>query len=117
MVGDQNSDPDDGGAPGPGVGAINQVLSLPRVTDTRPTSRGAAADSAGDGHRTPAELRTADFSKPDPGNLRVDYVLPSRSLPVAGAGVFWPAPGESGRDLIPPTVSSDHRLVWVDLRP
>ncbi|MBE7159767.1 MAG: endonuclease/exonuclease/phosphatase family protein [Williamsia herbipolensis] len=116
MVGDQNSDPADGGPPGPGVGAINQVLSLPQVTDTRPTSRGAAIDSAGDGHRTLPELRTADFSKPDPGNLRVDYVLPSRGLPVAGAGVFWPAPGESGRDLIPPTVSSDHRLVWVDLR-
>ena len=116
MVGDQNSDPNDGGAPGPGVGAIDQVLSLPQVVDSRPTSRGAAVDSSGDGHRTPPELRTADFSKPDPGNLRVDYVLPSRSLPVAGAGVFWPAPGESGRDLIPPSVSSDHRLVWVDLR-
>ena len=116
MVGDQNSDPNDGGTPGPGVGAINQVLSLPQVTDTRPTSRGAAVDSANDGHRTPPELRTADFSKPDPGNLRVDYVLPSRDLPVAGAGVFWPAPGESGRDLIPSSVSSDHRLGWADLR-
>lgn len=116
MVGDQNSDPNDGGPPGPGVGAINQVLGLPRVNATRPTSHGAAVDSAGDGHRTPPESRTADFAEPDPGNLRVDYVLPSRDLPVAGAGVFWPAPGESGRDLMPPTVSSDHRLVWVDLR-
>ncbi len=117
MLGDQNSDPNDGGPPGPGVGAINQVLRLPRVHDTLPTSRGAVADSAGEtGHKTPAALRTADFSDPEPGNLRVDYVLPSRDLPVTGARVFWPAPGEPGRELMPPTVSSDHRLVWVDLR-
>ncbi|MBJ7287866.1 endonuclease/exonuclease/phosphatase family protein [Williamsia sp.] len=118
MVGDQNSDPNDGGPPGPGVGAINQVLRLARVHDTRPTSRGAVADSAGEtGHTTPPALRTADFSDPEPGNLRVDYVLPSRDLPVSRAQVFWPGPGEPGRELMPPSVSSDHRLVWVDLRP
>ncbi|MCP2177741.1 Endonuclease/Exonuclease/phosphatase family protein [Williamsia maris] len=120
MLGDQNSDPADGGPPGPGVGAINQVLTLPRVRDTLPTSRGAVADSAAagqTGHRTPSKYFTADFSKPVPGNLRVDYVLPSRDLPVTGARVFWPAPGEPGHELLPPSTSSDHRLVWVDLRP
>jgi hypothetical protein len=117
MVGDQNSDPADGGPPGPGVGAIGQVLSLPRVRDPQPTSAGAVVASVGEtGHRTPPQLRTADFSDPVPGNLRVDYVLPSKDLPVAGAAVFWPAPGQPGAELMPPAVSSDHRLVWVDLR-
>jgi hypothetical protein len=48
----------------------------------------------------------------------VDYVLPARALQVAAAGVFWPAPGDPLRRLIGEAgarVSSDHRLVWVDV--
>ena len=47
-----------------------------------------------------------------PGNLRVDYVLPSRSLRIADSAVFWPAPGQPYADLV---AASDHRLVWVDV--
>jgi hypothetical protein len=45
-------------------------------------------------------------------------VLPDRRLAVVGAGVFWPADGEPHRRLVGDgsrIVSSDHRLVWVDL--
>jgi hypothetical protein len=64
---------------------------------------------------------TADWPEEGgPGNLRVDYVLPSTGLEIVGSGVFWPAPGDplarlteiKGRD----RASSDHRLVWVDIR-
>ena len=55
---------------------------------------------------------TADFDDEAPGNLRVDYVLPSAGLEIAGAGVFWPIEGEPGAALID---ASDHRLVWVDV--
>ena len=60
---------------------------------------------------------TADFGDEDPGNLRVDYVLPSDNLDIIDAGIFWPA---SDDPLFPivgdgSDVSSDHRLVWVDV--
>jgi hypothetical protein len=49
---------------------------------------------------------------------RADYVLPSRTgWSVAGGGVFWPAPAEPGAAWIADrAASSDHRLVWLDLR-
>ena len=52
------------------------------------------------------------FGDEAPGNLRVDYVLPSAGLEITGAGVFWPVEGEPGAALIG---ASDHRLVWVDV--
>ncbi|GAA1077057.1 endonuclease/exonuclease/phosphatase family protein [Tsukamurella strandjordii] len=111
LLGDQNSDPDDGDSV---PGAIAQVLSL--TQDPRPTSEGAEKAGEGSNHRTPSRYDTADFSKPTPGNLRVDYVLPSKDLTVAGTGVFWPAPGQPAAELMPPKTSSDHRLVWLDLK-
>lgn len=54
--------------------------------------------------------------------LRLDYVLPSRDLPVLASGVYWPASGDPQRHLLADengrewaALSSDHRLVWVDL--
>jgi hypothetical protein len=48
----------------------------------------------------------------------VDYVLPSRDLLIVDAGVFWPASTDPLHRLIGgfPFASSDHRLVWVDVR-
>ncbi|MGU3431451.1 endonuclease/exonuclease/phosphatase family protein [Actinomycetes bacterium M1A6_2h] len=111
FLGDQNSDPNDGGSV---PGTIAQVLSRAELTDPAPKSDGAK-EQGSPSHTTPAELDTADFADPDPGNLRVDYVLPSTDLTVTGSGVFWPPVGADGADLLPPTVSSDHRLVWVDV--
>ncbi|ADG79539.1 Endonuclease/exonuclease/phosphatase OS=Tsukamurella paurometabola (strain ATCC 8368 / DSM /CCUG 35730 / CIP 100753 / JCM 10117 / KCTC 9821 / NBRC 16120/ NCIMB 702349 / NCTC 13040) OX=521096 GN=Tpau_2941 PE=4 SV=1 [Tsukamurella paurometabola] len=110
LLGDQNSDPEDGDSV---PGAMQQVLDL--TQDPKPTSEGAEQAGAGSNHRTPSRYDTADFSKPTPGNLRVDYVLPSKGLTVAGTGVFWPAAGQPGAELMPPRTSSDHRLVWLDL--
>lgn len=66
---------------------------------------------------------TADFNDAPgtSGNLRADYVLPSRQLPILDAGIFWPTPGKEFSYLTDttgagwPAISSDHRLVWVDL--
>ncbi len=59
---------------------------------------------------------TADFNDNAPGNLRVDYVLRSKSLRVRDAGVFWPTTDDPLFPLVGtwPFPSSDHRLVWVD---
>lgn len=121
ILGDYNSDPADGDS---WPGAIDQLLTHPRVRDPKPTSEGAVEAAALQGgantaHRTPAKYDTADFSdEPSPGNLRVDYALPSRSLKVTGSGVFWPKKGQPGSDLTGeyPFPTSDHRPVWVDLR-
>ena len=55
---------------------------------------------------------------PSPGNLRVDYVLPSKDLQVVSSAVYWPAPGQPGSELTGeyPFPTSDHRLVRVDIQ-
>jgi Endonuclease/Exonuclease/phosphatase family len=119
IAGDQNSDPNDGDSL---PGSIQQLLDNPRVEDPWPASRGAVEQALLQGgpnltHRTPARYDTADFAEP-PGNLRVDYVLPRRSLKVVGAGVFWPTTDDPLFRLVGvfPFPTSDHKLVWVDLR-
>ena len=122
IAGDQNSDPLDGDSI---PGAIQQLTESGRInTKKTPVSTGGvwAAETQG-GINTehlsdPAE-DTADFGDVAPGNLRADYVLPSKRLRIADSAVFWPAEGEEffyltgdGSTLI----SSDHRLVWVDVK-
>ncbi len=120
VAGDLNSDPVDGDSL---PGAIDQLLDHPRVSTVQPPgSEGAVEASALQGgpnaeHEGPAAQDTADFAEP-PGNLRVDYVLPSRQLRVRGSGVFWPTSDDPLSRLTGsfPFPSSDHRLVWVDVR-
>ncbi|QDU70749.1 endonuclease/exonuclease/phosphatase family protein [Mucisphaera calidilacus] len=113
ILGDMNADPFDGDST---QGAVNQLLKHPRVnTSVTPSSRGAELDAEREGranerHRGEARYDTADFG--GPGNLRVDYVLPSKAMKIRRAGVFWPAPLHPLEDLIE---TSDHRLVWMDL--
>ena len=59
---------------------------------------------------------TADFNDRSAGNLRVDYLLPRKSLQVCGSGVFWPSKSDPLSKLVDgvPPPSSDHRLVWLD---
>lgn len=131
ILGDQNADPFDGDSFG---GAIDQLLDNlliqgsatdPAITPQGPggteqavAQGGANADNLGD----PA-FDTADFgfnsadpaSDLPPGNLRVDYVLPSQTgFVYLGGAVFWP---ESADPDLPLTSfpTSDHRLVSVDL--
>jgi endonuclease/exonuclease/phosphatase family metal-dependent hydrolase len=109
IMGDQNSDPLDGDSL---PGAAGQILTAHRVIDPAPSSDGAA-EAANPGHRGDPRLDTADFSDPTPGNLRVDYVLPSRPLDVRGSGVFWPVATDPLARL---NDASDHHATWVDLR-
>lgn len=120
IVGDYNADPVDGDSLD---GAINQLLDLPRInTRVTPSSPGGVEQAALQGginleHLGDPAHDTADFSEP-PGNIRVDYVLPSRSLRIEDAGVFWPLEADPLFRLVGtyPFPTSDHRLVWVDVR-
>jgi hypothetical protein len=121
ILGDQNADPLDGDSYDD---AILQLLDHPRIDDPLPTSAGAVEAAALQGganltHEGDPAYDTADFADGAPGNLRADYVLPSRArLQVTDAGVFWPVAADPLSSLTGsfPFPSSDHRLVWVDLR-
>jgi endonuclease/exonuclease/phosphatase family metal-dependent hydrolase len=116
IAGDFNADPTDGDAVG---GAIAQVLEAAWIDAACvPRSAGGrrASESQGginDQHSGDPGADTADFNDRYTGNLRLDYLLPSSGIEVLGCGVFWPAPGEPGHELVE---VSDHRLVWLDLR-
>ncbi|MFJ6002059.1 endonuclease/exonuclease/phosphatase family protein [Arthrobacter sp. NPDC092385] len=119
IMGDQNSDPLDGDSL---PGSIDQLLRNRLIQDPLPSSNGATEASALQGganadHRGDPQFDTADFEDRSAGNIRADYVLPSRSLRVSGSGVFWPRVGTPGSELtgIFPFPTSDHRLVYVDV--
>jgi hypothetical protein len=122
IMGDQNSDPFDGDSV---PGAAQQLLDNPRVnTSLTPASPGGPEQAALQGganvtHRGDPAFDTADFlDVPGPGNLRADYVLPSGNLRMLAAGVFWPLSTDPLFRLVGvfPFPSSDHRLVWADVR-
>ncbi len=120
LMGDQNADPVDGASEN---GAILQLLKHPRIDATFiPASEGGAEASDRQGqknatHKGVPAQDTADFADGGVGNLRVDYVLPSKGLKVTGGGVFWPKESDPLSRLVKmsPVASSDHRLVYIDV--
>lgn len=122
VMGDLNADPVDGGSV---PGAIQQLLDHPKVQKVMaPRSEGAAEASrlqkgANERQKGDPATDTADFDDRSVGNLRADYVLPSKDLEVLGSGVFWPTSADPlGRLVVmsPTVASSDHRLVYLDVK-
>jgi len=125
IAGDLNADPMDGDSLNydsqSGVataGAIEQLLAFPMINSScTPLSSGGQQASLVQGeinrqHKGDPASDTSDFNDEHTGNLRLDYVLPSAKISVRACGVFWPARGEVGADLVN---ASDHRLVWMDI--
>ncbi|MCC5826930.1 endonuclease/exonuclease/phosphatase family protein [Alkalimonas sp.] len=106
ILGDLNASPVEGEAIKAG---IQRLLDHPAIQDPRPVSRGGAQHSLNNPH---AAQHTAAW------RMRADYVLPSKAgIKVLSSGVFWPAADEQDYRLVQQRgTSSDHRLVWVDLR-
>lgn len=100
VAGNANLDPADGEG---FTEVMVDFLADPRLQDPKPL--GASGTD------------TADWSEPEPGNLRVSYVLPSVSWQVNGAGVFWPAPDDPDAALLggDGLAAGPHHLVWVDI--
>jgi hypothetical protein len=124
IAGDQNADPFDGDS---SDDAALQLVEHPLINTTvTPDSEGGPEQSAlqggvNVGHLGDPAFDTADFSDSPPfgaGNLRADYVLPRKNLLILDAGVFWPLSSDPLFPLVGtfPFPSSDHRLVWVDVR-
>jgi endonuclease/exonuclease/phosphatase family metal-dependent hydrolase len=115
VLGDLNADPLDGDST---AGAAAQLTQHPLIdAGLVPTAEGGREAAARQGranrdHAGDPAADTADFGEP-PGNLRVDYVLPSKAgLQPVGAGIFWPPKGATGAAL---AGASDHHLTWIDL--
>lgn len=119
ILGDLNADPQDGDGFRAGIQAlladtaINRSVALGRQ---RPASRGAFALRGMSSRRGSPRFWTHSQG------LRLDYVLPGRSLQALASGVYWQAPGETDGELFwnrrgwpERKASSDHRLVWVDI--
>jgi hypothetical protein len=119
ILGDLNADPSDGDSR---AGAIHQLLRHPRVAaGFVPASAGGREQARKQGgantrHRGDPAHDTSDFADQGryaSGNLRVDYVLPSKEgWTVQGGAVFWPLEADPTHRLVE---ASDHRLVYLDL--
>ncbi|WP_420863923.1 endonuclease/exonuclease/phosphatase family protein [Algirhabdus cladophorae] len=111
IMGTSNLDPVDG----QGLHQTQlDLLAHPMITDAQPVSQGGLLAADPDHKGNPA-LDTVDFD--GPGNLRVDYVLPSADLSITNSGVFWPAEGSPDAKLLGDDgrAAGRHRLVWVDV--
>ena len=121
IAGDLNSDPLDGDSI---PGSTQQLIDHPLVnTKITPSSPGAVEQAslqggANDTHMSDPRYDTADFADNAPGNLRADYVLPRKNLKITDAGVFWPLSSDPAFGPVGtfPFPSSDHRLVWIDVK-
>jgi len=120
LLGDLNGDPHDGDGP-QGISALlnsPQVLKYPPPASLGAVEQAKLQGGANARHRGDPAHDTCDpADAPGPGNLHIDYVLPSANMKVAKSGVFWPESTDPLFKLVSvhPFPSSDHRLVWVDL--
>jgi endonuclease/exonuclease/phosphatase family metal-dependent hydrolase len=120
LLGDLNADPIDGQTFDRPMGAL---LAHARINASfTPSSPGAAEAARRQGgvnatQRADPRFDTADFTDSAAGNLRVDYVLPSREIAICGGGVFWPQQDDPLYELVndDTAATSDHRLVWIDV--
>jgi 3-phytase len=116
VAGDLNADPVDGQSYDR---AVLLLLNHPLIaSEPAPKSDGGVeaariTGGANARHQGDPSTDTGDFADTEVGNLRCDYCLPSRSLQVRAAGVFWPLTSEPEAGWI---TASDHRLVWIDVQ-
>ncbi len=128
IAGDLNADPI------VGDGDKNAIINL--YSHKRVNQRVANGDLIPQSEGGKAFLASSDAkrnqNRPNPeqithhSGLRLDYVLPSENLNALASGVFWPQTEKEGSYLVKATidgkvdtgkkVSSDHRLVWVDIK-
>ncbi|XEI32124.1 endonuclease/exonuclease/phosphatase family protein [Aeromonas veronii] len=125
IAGDLNADPLTGDGDLTAIQALldnalmNQAVTngtLIPVSEGGPECLDKAADCKRNNARPHPERITSS------SGLQLDHVIPSANLNVVKSGVFWPASFEAGYHLvydaklgIAKGVSSDHRLVWIDI--
>ncbi|MCL1079763.1 endonuclease/exonuclease/phosphatase family protein [Parashewanella spongiae] len=120
IAGDLNADPADGDSY---QFSIKQLLNHPRIAQAVATGDMIPASTGGTEYLTQKTFTGTPNYWTHLFPLRLDYVLPSADLKVVDSGVYWQAKGEKYRYLFEnkageqgKSVSSDHRLVWVDIQ-
>ena len=121
IMGDLNADPFDGDSRDAAATLLLDDILINTTVSPSSTGGTDATNRQGSNNLThlgdPA-FDTADFSEEEfggPGNLRVDYALPSFNLKINKADVFWPEESDPQFALVGdfPFPSSDHRMVNV----
>ncbi|WP_246029045.1 endonuclease/exonuclease/phosphatase family protein [Parashewanella tropica] len=119
IMGDLNADPIDGDSY---QRSILQLLKHPRVHQKAAQYVDVPSSKGGSTYKTKKETKGNPAYWTHTFPLRLDYALPSANLTVTGSGVFWPEKDSKLRYLVEDkkgnqgkSVSSDHRLVWVDV--
>lgn len=105
VMGGANLDPDKGEGHRE---AIDTLLRDDRLHDAAPGHRDDFTARPGNA------TMTVDWNDPVPGDMRVDYILPSSELGTLDSGVLWPGPDAPLATTV--QAASRHRLIWVDLR-
>jgi hypothetical protein len=111
-----NLDPVDGEGLKESIINLLQNKNLQDVKPSSSTAKTASEKQGGinDTHKGDSALDTVDWwdeGKNPPGNLRVDYLLPSITLSVVNSGVYWPTV-----DLDYDKTRPSHKIVWMDIQ-
>ncbi|MGL4474593.1 MAG: endonuclease/exonuclease/phosphatase family protein, partial [Shewanella sp.] len=128
VLGDLNADPENGDGD---LTAIRALLNHAKVNHYASTGIYAPKSFGGPECLSSGECRKDIASSPYPEmitstfGLRVDHVTPSVDLNVTDSGIFWPISSDDNYKLVNDErigkygkgkdVSSDHRLVWIDI--
>lgn len=123
ILGDYNADPFDGDSTAKAASwlTLNPFINTKRTPSSDGGPEAARLQGQANANHVGApRFDTADFSDATPGNLRVDYALPSWNMRLKSAAVFWPVQADPLARLTgdgTTIVSSDHRMTWVDVDP
>ena len=106
ILGDQNASNVEGDAIYSG---ISSLLNSPLIQDAKPSSLGGEQQAKNNPN---GKYHTAHWG------MRADYILPSKNgWKITQSGIFWPTKHDQAFRLIKNrSASSDHRLVWLDLK-
>ncbi|MGL6417351.1 endonuclease/exonuclease/phosphatase family protein [Aeromonas allosaccharophila] len=126
IAGDLNADPLTGDGD---LSAIQDLLNNPLMNQTITNGTLIPVSEGGPECVSKGADCKRNLDRPNPERitnssvLQLDHVIPSANLNAVKSGVFWPASFEAGYHLvydaklgIAKGVSSDHRMVWVDLK-
>ncbi|BBT81804.1 succinyl-CoA synthetase subunit alpha [Aeromonas veronii] len=126
IAGDLNADPLTGDGD---LSAIQDLLNNPLMNQTITNGTLIPVSEGGPECVSKGADCKRNLNRPNPERitnssvLQLDHVIPSANLNAVKSGVFWPASFEAGYHLvydaklgIAKGVSSDHRMVWVDLK-